>query len=85
MLHEAPEVLIALEQSGLAAAIRQSVWAYPAANVGHIVALTLFAGSVAIMDARLLGVTGEADDGRSGQSRLCLHRADHLQGKQPVG
>ena len=55
MLHEAPQVLIALEQSGLAAAIRQSVWAYPAANVGHIVALTLFAGSVAIMDARLLG------------------------------
>ncbi len=46
MLHEAPQVLIALEQSGLAAAIRQSVWAYPAANVGHIVALTLFAGSV---------------------------------------
>ena len=55
MLHEAPQVLIALEQSGLAAAIRQSVWAYPAANVGHIVSLTLFAGSVAIMDARLLG------------------------------
>jgi len=53
--HDAPHVLIALEQSGLAAAIRQSVWAYPAANVGHIVALTLFAGSVAIMDARLIG------------------------------
>jgi len=55
MLHEAPQFLIALEQSQLAAAIRQSAWAYPAANVGHIVALTLFAGSVAIMDARLLG------------------------------
>jgi len=60
MLHEAPQVLIALEQSGLAAAIRQSVWAYPAANVGHIVALTLFAGSVAIMDARLLGAFAAA-------------------------
>jgi hypothetical protein len=60
MLHEAPQVLIALEQSDLAAAIRQSVWAYPAANVGHIVALTLFAGSVAIMDARLLGAFAAA-------------------------
>ena len=53
--HDAPHVLTALEQSGLAAAIRQSVWAYPAANVGHIVALTLFAGSLAIMAARLIG------------------------------
>jgi hypothetical protein len=60
MLREAPQVLIALEQSGLAAAIRQSVWAYPAANVGHIMALTLFAGSVAIMDARLLGAFAAA-------------------------
>ena len=60
MLHEAPQVLIALEQSGLAAAIRQSVWAYPAANVGHIVALTLFAGAVAIMDVRLLGAFAAA-------------------------
>jgi hypothetical protein len=55
MPHDAPHLLTALEQSGLAAAIRQSVWAYPAANVGHIVALTLFAGAVAIMDARLIG------------------------------
>jgi hypothetical protein len=55
MLLEAPAVLIALEQSALGAAIRQSVWAYPAANVGHIVALTLFAGAVAIMDMRLAG------------------------------
>ena len=55
MLHDAPQFLIALEQSGLGAAIRQSPWAYPAANVGHIMALTLFAASVAIMDLRLLG------------------------------
>lgn len=60
MLHEAPQLFIALEQSGLASAIRQSVWAYPAANVGHIVALTLFAGSVAVMDARLLGAFAAA-------------------------
>jgi hypothetical protein len=55
MLADAPQFLIALEQSGLGAAIRSSPWAYPAANVGHIVALTLFAASVAIMDLRMLG------------------------------
>jgi hypothetical protein len=60
MLHDAPKFLIALEQSGLGAAIRQSVWAYPAANVGHILALTLFAGGVAAMDARLLGAFAAA-------------------------
>jgi hypothetical protein len=54
-MHEAPQFLVDLEQSGLAAAIRQSSWAYPAANIAHIVGLMLFAGSVAIMDARLLG------------------------------
>jgi hypothetical protein len=60
MLHEAPQFLVTLEQSALGAAIRQSVWAYPSANVGHIVALTLFAGSVAMMDARLLGAFAAA-------------------------
>jgi hypothetical protein len=55
MLHDAPQVLLALEQSALAQAIRQSSWAYMAANVGHILSLMLFTGSVAIMDARLLG------------------------------
>jgi hypothetical protein len=56
MLADAPQVLIALEQSGLGTAIRQSTWAYPAANVGHILALTFLAASVAIMDLRMLGV-----------------------------
>lgn len=60
MLLEAPQFLIALEQSPIAAAIRQSVWAYPVANVGHILALTLFAGGVVAMDARLLGAFAAA-------------------------
>lgn len=55
MLAEAPALLVALEQSAFAAAIRQSVWAYPAANVGHIVALFLFASAVSVMDLALLG------------------------------
>jgi hypothetical protein len=39
MEHEAPQVFVALAQSGVAAAIRQSPWLYPAANVGHSLAL----------------------------------------------
>lgn len=55
MLPDAPQFLLFLEQ-GLGAQIRQSAWAYPAANVGHIVALALFAGAVAVMDVRLLNL-----------------------------
>jgi hypothetical protein len=51
----APAIFIALEASAFAAAIRQSPWLYPLANVGHVVVLTLFAGAVAVMDVRLLG------------------------------
>ena len=60
MPHEAPRFLVALEGSAFGAAIRQSMWAYPAANVGHILALTFFAASVAIMDARLIGAFAAA-------------------------
>jgi hypothetical protein len=60
VLAEVPQLLIALEQSPFAAAIRQSTWAYPAANVGHILALTILAGAVTIMDARLLGAFAAA-------------------------
>ena len=55
VLADAPQLLIALEQSTFASTVRQSAWAYPLANVGHILALTLFAGAVAVMDLRLLG------------------------------
>ena len=51
----APDILVAIEASAAALAIRQSVWIYPLANVLHIVALTLFAGGVAVLDLRLLG------------------------------
>src|SRR5207244_4034895 len=55
MQDQAPAIFIALEQSNFAAAIRQSTWLYPAANVGHIISLVFFAGAVAVMDVRLLG------------------------------
>lgn len=59
MAPDAPAILIALEQSAAGLAIRQSVWIYPAANVTHILALTLLAASVAVMDLRLLGAFRE--------------------------
>ena len=55
MTDAAPAIFVALEQSGFAAAVRQSLWLYPLANIGHIVSLTFFAGAVAVMDIRLLG------------------------------
>jgi hypothetical protein len=55
MTGEAPAIFVALEQSGLGFAIRQSTWLFPVANVGHILALAMFAGAIAIMDVRLLG------------------------------
>jgi hypothetical protein len=48
-------VLSAIEHSGFGVAARESIWLYPAANVGHILTLTIFASAVAMMDARLLG------------------------------
>jgi hypothetical protein len=48
-------ILSAIEHSWLGDVARTSVWLYPTANVGHILALTVFAASVAMMDARLLG------------------------------
>jgi hypothetical protein len=60
MLHDAPQILIALEQSAFAAAIRGSSWGYMTANVGHILALMLFVSSVVVMDARLIGALAAA-------------------------
>lgn len=60
MAEAGPGLLPALEQSGIGAAIRQSVWIYPAANTAHIAALVIEAGAVAIMDPRLLGTFAAA-------------------------
>jgi hypothetical protein len=64
MEHDAPAIFVALEQSGFAAAVRQSRWLYPFANVGHILSLTAFAGAVAVMDLRLLGAFAATAPGR---------------------
>ena len=45
----------ALEGSGLGQAMRQWEWLYPAVEIVHIVGIGLLFGSIAILDARLLG------------------------------
>lgn len=64
MNHPAPEFLVALEASQVGALIRQSVWIYPTANVGHVIAIVIFAGAIAVMDLRLIGAFAGSDPGR---------------------
>jgi hypothetical protein len=63
MTDTAPAIFVALEQSGFAAAVRQSPWLYPTANVGHVVSLIFFAGAITVMDVRLLGGLGATAPG----------------------
>jgi len=58
---QAPQILTALEGSGFAQAIRQSIWIYPAANVGHVVCVALFIAALAVMDLILLGIIDARD------------------------
>lgn len=55
MTDAAPAIFAAIEGSAFAAAIRQSPYAYMAANVVHILSLMVFFGAVAVMDLRLAG------------------------------
>ena len=53
-------------------AIRQSTWIYMAANVGHILALVVFAGAVAVLDLRMAGAFAATSPG------IDLRRARHV-------
>jgi hypothetical protein len=55
MTDAAPAIFLAIEGSAFAAAVRQSPYAYMAANVAHILSLLVFFGAVAVMDLRLAG------------------------------
>ena len=46
-----------LEDSVLAEAIRQWIWAYPLIETLHILGITLLVGSVTLFDLRLLGIS----------------------------
>lgn len=45
-----------LEQSGVGAAVRTSIWMYPAAEVGHLIGLGVLVGTAVAFDLRLLGL-----------------------------
>ncbi|MCC6198110.1 MAG: hypothetical protein IT518_26965 [Burkholderiales bacterium] len=47
----------ALEASGVARWMREALWAYPAVEAVHIVALGTLFGSILIVDLRLLGLS----------------------------
>jgi hypothetical protein len=63
MEHAAPAIFVALEQSALGVAMRESIWLYPLANVGHILALACFAAALGVMDLRLIGAFAAAPPG----------------------
>jgi hypothetical protein len=57
MAPDAPAWLVWLEQTALAAAMRNSVWLYPIVEIVHIVGIVLLAGSAFMFDLRLLGLS----------------------------
>jgi hypothetical protein len=46
----------ALEASAFGVAMRESLWLFPAIKAAHLVGIALLAGSIAILDLRLLGL-----------------------------
>lgn len=51
----APDWAAALEATWLGVFMRQSIWAYPAANLVHLLGLTLLVGPILLLDLRVLG------------------------------
>lgn len=51
-----PHWAFALQQSGLGAFVRDSLWIYPAANLFHLLGLVLLIGPIAALDLRLVGL-----------------------------
>jgi hypothetical protein len=49
------EWLAALEGTGLAQALRHSVWVYPLVNAAHLLGVALLLGAIIPLDLRLLG------------------------------
>lgn len=47
--------LAALEATGFAQALRNSVWSYPLVNAGHVLGVALLVGAIVPLDLRLLG------------------------------
>ena len=52
-----PEICKDLQETALAAAIRESRWLFPTIETVHVLATGLVVGSIAMLDLRLLGFT----------------------------
>lgn len=50
------DILTALSETPLSVFLRESSWAFPAAETVHVVAVSFVVGLIAIVDLRLLGV-----------------------------
>ncbi len=55
------DLLIALQETGLAQGLRASRWSYPLVNVGHVLGLATLFGSILALDLRLLGLWRSVD------------------------
>lgn len=56
-----PALLVWLETTAPAAAMREGLWLYPAVEVVHILGFVLLVGAAAMFDLRLLGVARALD------------------------
>ena len=58
-MHEiaGPALLVWIESSGFAQAMREWLWLYPAIEIAHITGIVLLVGAAAMFDLRLLGVS----------------------------
>lgn len=51
----APALLVALQDSALGQAMRQSLYLYPAVEIVHLLSIALLVGSILALDLRLVG------------------------------
>lgn len=58
-MHEiaGPALLVWIESSGFAQAMREWLWLYPAIEIAHITGIVLLVGAAAMFDLRLLGMS----------------------------
>lgn len=54
-MEHAPAWAVALEASSVAFSLRDSTWIYPLANVAHVLGVILLAGSIIVLDLRVIG------------------------------
>jgi uncharacterized membrane protein len=58
MYPEPTNIWESIEYSGLGTSIAESLWAFPAIETLHVIALVTVVGTIAIVDLRLLGLAG---------------------------